>query len=243
MNDMRVYPDPPALANAAADFITTLAAESITAQGAFSIALSGGSTPRALYRLLAERAVQINWSRWHCFWGDERCVPPDHEDSCYRMARETLLDHVPVPAAQIHRIPGELAPTDAARSYEQILRQYFTAAWPRFDLVLLGMGDDAHTASLFPNTSALDVHDAWVTANYAPTVKQSNRVTLTVPAINAAEYVLFLVSGSTKAAPLHQVIAGTRSPRELPAQFIQPTSGHLIWMVDQPAAALLNSKR
>lgn len=243
MNAVRIYPNSESLAVAAADFIAELAAKSIAARGMFSIALSGGSTPRALYGVLAARADQIEWSRWHCFWGDERCVPPDHEDSCYRMARETLLDHVSVSAVNVHRIRCELSPSEAAHSYEQELRAFFAGEWPRFDLILLGMGEDGHTASLFPNTPALDVHDAWVTANIAPSVKQPNRITLTIPAINAAANALFLVSGSSKAAPLHQVIDGPRSPRQLPAQFIQPAAGSLIWMIDQPAAALLESKR
>ncbi len=242
-NDVRIYADPTSLALAAADFITELAAACMTARGAFSIALSGGSTPRALYRVLASRGAQINWSGWHCFWGDERCVPPDHDDSCYRMAREALLDHVAIPDSQVHRIPGELTPPDAASSYEQVLREFFKGEWPRFDLILLGMGDDAHTASLFPETAALDRHDSWVTANYAPTAIQPNRITLTIPAINAAANILFLVAGSSKAAPLHQVIDGARNPRHLPAQFIQPAAGSLTWMIDQPAAALLQTKR
>jgi len=241
MKDIRILPNADALAKAAADHIVKLAAKAITESGRFSIALSGGSTPRTLYQLLAAEPYikQIDWQNVHFFWGDERSVPPDDTDSCYLMARESLLNHISTPAAQIHRIHGELKPAESAEDYEKTLRTFFTAKLPRFDLILLGMGDDGHTASLFPNTTALDETGKWVTSNYVTTVKQNWRVTLTAPAINAAANIAFLVSGSGKAERLQQVLQGKYQPRELPSQLINPTEGNLIWFVDQPAAEKL----
>lgn len=241
MRDLRLLPDADSLAQAAADHINELAAKAIAEQGRFSIALSGGSTPRALYERLATEPYikRIEWSKVHFFWGDERCVPPDDADSCYRMARESLLDHIPTPPSQIHRIQGELKPDEAAKNYEQVLRGIFPGHLPRFDLILLGMGDDGHTASLFPNTPALDITDKWVTANHVTTVKQNWRVTLTAPAINAAANVAFLVAGTGKAERLNQVLNGAYTPHQLPSQLINPRDGHLIWFVDQAAAAQL----
>lgn len=241
MKDIRILPNADSLAKAAADYIIEVAAKAIAKSGRFSIALSGGSTPRALYQLLAAEPYikQINWQNVHFFWGDERCVPPDDADSCYRMARESLLNHISTPAAQIYRIHGELKPAEAAEDYEKTLRAFFLADLPCFDLILLGMGDDGHTASLFPNTTALDETDKWVTSNYVTTVKQNWRVTLTAPAINAAANIAFLVSGLGKAERLQQVLHGEYQPRELPSQLINPTEGNLIWFIDQPAAAKL----
>ena len=173
----------------------------------------------------------------HIFFGDERCVPPDDERSNYRMAREALLDRVPVPAPQVHRIPGERAPQSAAADYEQELRRCFPAApLPAFDLICLGLGDDGHTASLFPGTGALHEQERWVVAQpVAP--PGVSRVTLTPPAINAARDVVFLVEGAGKARMLERVLAGPYEPDVLPAQIVRPIGGRLLWLVDAAAGA------
>ena len=216
-----VYPDADHLARAAAEGF---------------VALAGGSTPRAAYALLA--AEEVDWSRVHVFWGDERCVPPDHPDSNYRLAREALLDHVSLPAGNVHRMRGEMEPEAAAQAYAAELRAFFGTQWPSFDLVLLGMGNDGHIASLFPGSAALRETArpvVAVTAEYQD--RPAHRVTLTLPAINAARQVLFLVTGAAKAETLWAVLEG---PAErFPAQLIRPTSGQLTWLVDTAAASRL----
>lgn len=240
--DVEVYSDPNTLVHAEAEQIVKLAREAIAARGRFSLALSGGSTPKPLYELLAKPpyASRIDWSRVHVFWGDERCVPPDHPDSNYRMTREALLDHVPIPAENVHRIAGEDEPDAAARAYEQVLREFFgVAEGPperSFDFVLLGMGNDGHTASLFPNTAPVTEEQRWVMANHVVGLPQTWRITLTPPVLNAAAVVTFLVAGASKAPRLKEAIEGAM---ELPVQRIHPTHGALSWMVDAAAAARL----
>ncbi len=240
MAETWTYPDATSLARAAAEHFVTLAAEAIAARGRFAVALSGGSTPYATYTLLAsdDFAARVDWPRVHVFWGDERCVPPDHPESNFRLAEEALLSRVPIPPGNLHRVRGELEPEVAAQAYAAELRTFFGAPWPRFDLVLLGMGDDGHTASLFPGLAAL--HETArsvvaVTAHYQD--RPAHRVTLTTPAINAARQVLFLVTGATKAETLRAVLEG---PEGLyPAQRIRPISGHLTWLMDAAAASKL----
>jgi 6-phosphogluconolactonase len=232
---VRVYDNPEELAEAAARKFAARAAEAIEDQGRFAVVLAGGSTPKATYEILArDYADRVDWSNVHVFFGDERGVPPDHEGSNYRMAREALLDHVP--AGSVHRMQGELPPDEAAEAYEQELRDFFGSnELPRFDLILLGTGGDGHTASLFPETSALEVHDRWVVAN--PVLKlETTRITLTVPAINAARAVYFLVAGEGKAEPVAEILEGTPDPREYPASLIQPRGGP-DWMLDKAAAS------
>ena len=244
MRNVRTYPDAHGLAHAAGRHFTAIAAEAIAARGRFSVALSGGSTPRPLYEHLAreELASWLPWSSVHVFWGDERCVAPDHPDSNFAMAREALLDHVPIPPVNVHRIRGEMDPTEAAAVYERTLRQFFVPGQEgeicTFDLVLLGMGNDGHTASLFPGSEPLEEQSRWVAAHYADQGR-GWRITLTPPAINAARHVIFLVSGAAKAKILQQVFAGARQPHPLPAQVIAPNSGELLWLIDSAAAALL----
>ncbi|MBL8152577.1 MAG: 6-phosphogluconolactonase [Anaerolineae bacterium] len=243
MSDIQIVADADALAVEAAHRIVTTAQEAIHENGRFSLALSGGSTPERLYRLLAGKpfAEQIDWAKVYVFWGDERCVPPDHPDSNYRMAHEALLAHVPIPAGQIHRIYGEDDPGEAAQAYEKALREFCGDGPPRLDLILLGMGDDGHTASLFPHSAALDAPpDRWVVENLIPT-KQVWRVTLTASAINAARQVIFLVSGPEKAERLQQVLHSPYRPHDLPAQLIHPANGKLLWLVDEAAAQAVNS--
>jgi len=247
MDDIQVYDDPDALAQAAAEYVVSLAAEAIGAREQFSLSLSGGSTPRALYTRLAsaEVASRIAWGHVHVFWGDERCVSPDHRESNYRMAREALLDHIPLPEGHVHRIRGEIDPAQAAADYEQELLAFFhppvsqtNLPQPRFDLLLLGMGDDGHTASLFPGTAALRERSRWVVENRVEKLGVW-RITLTPVAINAAATVVFLVSGESKAATLHAVLKGPLQPDKYPAQLVHPANGDLIWMVDAAAAARL----
>jgi len=239
---VNIYSDQATLSRAVAERVVQLSTGLIAAQGQFSIGLSGGSTPRLLFELLAtgEFSSRLDWANIYVFWGDERTVPPDHPDSNYRMAGEALLDHVALPEANIHRIQGEIDPMQAAAEYEQVLRIFFgqAAKLPRFDLLLLGMGDDGHTASLFPGTNALYEKTRWVRANYVPKLEDW-RITLTAPAINAAAQVWFLIAGESKAHTLRDVLRGPHQPRVYPAQMIQPDNGELIWWVDAAAGALL----
>lgn len=240
MESIRTSSNADSLARAAVEHIVTLATETIATREQFSVALSGGSTPRTTYALLAteEFAGLVDWSRIHVFWGDERCVPPDHPDSNYRMAREILLDHVPIPAGNVHRIRGEINPKEAAADYERTLRSFFAQQRQSFDLFLLGLGGDGHTASLFPGTAALREQERWVVSYYANKVG-AWRVTLTPVAINAAAHVTFIVSGAGKAERLRQVLSGPHQPDALPAQIVRPDGNRLLWLVDEAAGALL----
>lgn len=234
------YTDAEALARAAAQQVVLLAQQAISTRGHFSIVLSGGSTPRMLYEALARLPFrdQIDWQNTHVFWGDERCVPPDHADSNYHMAHKALLTHVPVDTKQIHRLRGEDAPDLAASTYETALKRFFAPQSPQFDLILLGLGDDGHTASLFPGTTALHEETRWVAANYVPKLA-AWRLTLTPHVINQAAAIVFLVVGEGKADILREVVHGPYQPELYPAQRIEPETGRLIWMVDEAAASLL----
>ncbi len=209
--------------------------------GRFAVALSGGSTPKAMYRILAEKpyADSLPWPSTCFFWGDERCVPPDHPESNYRMAHETLLSKVPAAPENIFRIPAEDQDHQrAAERYSETLQKFFGEEWPHFDLIFLGMGADGHTASLFPGTAALNVNDRIAVANYVEKL-QSWRITLTAAAINRARNIIFLVAGEDKAPALKAVIEGPRDPEKYPSQLIEPYYGTLLWMVDEAAASLL----
>jgi 6-phosphogluconolactonase len=244
--ELEVLPDAQLLADAAAHRFVVAANAAIQRRGEFTVALSGGSTPRSVYTRLATEPLvsSLDWSRVHVLWGDERCVPPEHEASNYRMARETLLDHVPVPEANIHRIRGEDDPVGAAMAYERVLRTVLrTPSGPpriapgaRLDLVLLGLGSDGHTASLFPGAASLRATEEWVAAEFNHEVSMW-RVTLTPTVINAAAETAFVVSGAGKAAIVRMVLEGPNRPHELPAQLIAPTAGRLVWLLDAPAAA------
>jgi 6-phosphogluconolactonase len=237
--NLLVYETPEELAEAAARDFAARAQESIDERGRFAVALAGGSTPKATYEVLArDYAGALDWSRVHVFFGDERTVSPDHEDSNYRIAYEILLSRVPV--GSVHRMRGELPPEEAAAAYEEELREFFGPdGVPRFDLVLCGLGEDGHTLSLFPETAALDVTDRWVVAN--PVLKlETTRLTLTIPVINAARAVTFLVAGEDKAQVLKEILVDDGDPRECPAKFVRPQDGDLTWMVDRAAASLLD---
>jgi 6-phosphogluconolactonase len=233
------------LAGKAAREFVHLAKSSVEASGRFVVALSGGETPKSLYASLAsgEFRSEISWSRLHFFWGDERPVPPDDPDSNYRMAFEALLSKAPVPEKNIHRVPAEQAPDVAAGSYEKEIRDFFglsDLAWPRFDLVLLGVGDDGHTASLFPDSDALRETRRLVVAPYVEKLR-SRRITLTLPALNRAANIFFLVAGKGKAAIVRDVLRPRPGSKKLPAERIDPQDGKVVWFLDQAAAALLAS--
>ncbi|MCS6781586.1 MAG: 6-phosphogluconolactonase [Gloeomargarita sp. SKYBB_i_bin120] len=200
-------------------------------RGRATLALAGGSTPRRLYQRLAQQ--NWPWSQIHVFWGDERFVPPDHPDSNYRLARETWLDHVPMPAANIHPIPTvPLTPAAAAEAYERELQAFWglqPGEFPVFDVILLGMGEDGHTASLFPHTAALQVCDRAVTVGYRG---DQPRITLTVPTLNYGRCVLFLVAGVNKAAAYAQVTRPDADGNAYPAALIRPVNGELWWLVE-----------
>jgi 6-phosphogluconolactonase len=238
-----VLPDSDTLAHEAARRFVELAVEAVDSRGRFSVALSGGSTPRALYRLLAEEPQrgQIPWKGVHLFWGDERCVPPDDPGSSFRVADEAFISRVPLPSDNVHRVRGELAPEVAARAYANALDDFFCGPHARLDLVLLGLGEDGHTASLFPGSDAL--HEtarliAAVRAHYQD--RPADRVTLTLPAINSARHVLFLVTGSGKARIAQAVLEGDQGL--YPAQQVRPTAGALTWLLDAAAASRLQGE-
>jgi 6-phosphogluconolactonase len=246
--DVEVLPNAAALADSAAEQIATAAARAIGASGRCVLALSGGATPRRTYERLAQEPFlsRIEWSSVHVIWGDERCVPPGDADSNYRMAWETLLEHVPVPAANIHRIHGEDDPVEAAASYEKVLRDLLRTAngapsvapGRRIDLAILGLGDNGHTASLFPESAAARETERWVMAESVD-ASPSWRITLTAPVLNAATELLFIVSGNEKAKVLSRVLEGPRRPHQLPAQLIAPTHGRVHWLVESAAATEL----
>jgi 6-phosphogluconolactonase len=244
MASVKIFPNFDRLAAAAAEHFVEVASDGIAASGRFSVALSGGSTPRPVYSLLASEgfAKRLEWAKVHVFWGDERCVPPDDPQSNYRMAREALLDAVPLPPENIHRIRGEDEPESAAAACERELRSFFGTApdgitpAAGFDLVFLGMGDDGHTASLFPGSSAVRENVRWVLAQYVEAASMW-RITLTPSFINAARNITFIVSGSDKAPRLREVLEGPEQPERLPAQAIKPKQGRLVWLVDEAAAS------
>jgi 6-phosphogluconolactonase len=222
-----------------------IAQEAVSEQGKFSIALSGGSTPRRLYQIMASSPYkeQTPWAQTHVFWGDERRVAPGDPESDYRMARETLLDHVPVPPDQVHRMLGEGLVSSTVRDYENKLKRYFelgASDWPRFDLVLLGLGADGHTASIFPGTRAVSDLTNMVIVFEIPQL-HAERITLTRRVFNNSRNILFLVSGADKAPALAATLEGSALPSKYPAQIIQPTNGELVWLVDKAAAADLKS--
>lgn len=233
MRSVITFPDPAALANDAASRFAALAREAIGARGLFTVALAGGSTPKMTYSLLANEPYrsQIEWDKVQFFWGDERCVPPDHQDSNYRMAMETLLSHVPVSPVNLHRMRGEDPDVAAAAAdYELEVRKVFGNELPLFDLVLLGIGPDGHTLSLFPGSAALGEREKLVIANF---VQKFNtwRITMTPKLVNHARHILFQVEGADKAAPLQAILHGEYQPQVYPAQLIQPANGDVDWLI------------
>jgi 6-phosphogluconolactonase len=243
--ELRRLTTPQDLFQAAAEEVIRAATDAVAQRGRFAIALSGGSTPKNLYTLIAANAsASLPWDRMFFFWGDERHVPPDDPDSNYRMAKETLLSKIAVPPANIFPIPAENPdPSAAAEAYEDTLRNFFALApgeFPRFDLILLGMGPDGHTASLFPETAALQEKSRLVVANWVEKL-QASRITFTLPVLNAARCVAFLVSGTDKAAVLHEVLEGNAPAEKYPSKLVRPSDGRLIWFVDRAAASGLSA--
>jgi 6-phosphogluconolactonase len=245
--EVRRFPDSDAAARAAAEEFVRAAGEAVAARGRFSVALSGGSTPKKVFQLLAtpEFVGRVDWARVLFFWGDERAVPPDHADSNFKMASDALLSRLPARPAAVVRLEAERPDRDAAaRDAQTAIAAALGASAdgppPALDLVMLGMGSDGHTASLFPHTAALGVTDPrrWVVANHVPKLS-ADRLTFAAAMINAARSVLFLVTGPDKAAPLSEVLEGPPDPQRLPSQLIRPASGRLVWMVDKAAAARL----
>ncbi|GFE60045.1 6-phosphogluconolactonase [Geobacter sp. AOG2] len=236
-----VYPDLEALSRAAADLFAERVGNAIADHGRCAILLAGGETPRRTYELLADEPLRsrVPWGRLHLFWGDERSVASDDPRSNAQMVRRALLDRVPVPAGQVHPIPGDRDPRQSADEYEELLHRFFAGAPPRFDLVVLGLGDDGHTASLFPDSPVLEERERWASATRRAG-EEIGRVTLTVPLINQAELVVFLVAGDDKATILREVLEEYPDPRSRPARMIRPEQGELRWLVDASAARLLH---
>jgi 6-phosphogluconolactonase len=237
---IQIYPNQESLSSGAARLFVQQAGLAVKARGRFSVALSGGHTPQRTYELLAQSPLRdrIPWKQSHVFWGDERCVPLEDARSNAYIARLLLLEHVPIPPNQIHPISCSRSPEEAAQEYEDLLRSFFGEGSPRFDLVLLGLGEDGHTASLFPQTPVLREEKLWAAEIYLPQ-QDLYRVTLTPSLLNQAVVVAFLVSGLAKAPILKEVLEGPRDPHHYPAQLIRPSSGQLLWLVDKEAASQL----
>jgi 6-phosphogluconolactonase len=239
-----VTSDTEALSAAAADRFVQLAQATVAKNGRFSVALTGGSTPQGMYRLLGQppRRQQVDWPNVHLFWGDERFVPPDDPDSLWRMARETFLNDLSIPAANIYPIPTVgLTPVAAAAQYTDILVRFFRPGPIRFDLILLGMGDDGHVASIFPGHTDVMTNPEPVAAVTDSPKPPSTRLTLTYAVINQAANVLFLVAGESKAAAVAQVLGGRSDINQWPAQGVQPKNGRLLWLLDQAAASIMDT--
>jgi 6-phosphogluconolactonase len=243
--EVRVLPDAAAIANRCAQKFVEIATAAAKEKGSFDVALAGGSTPKLLYSLLVNEPdlrSRIPWDKMHVFFGDERHVKPDHADSNFRMATESLISKSPLKPEQVTRIKGEYPEAeDAAKEYEQYLRTRYKLAegqFPRFDLVLLGMGSEGHTLSIFPGTKALRENRRIAVHNWVGKVLM-DRITLTAPAVNNAANVIFMVTGADKAPALTAVLERSYEPDQLPAQLIQPTNGSLLWLVDTAAGSLL----
>ena len=245
--EIRVLPTPQELFAAAAEEVVRLANQAVAERGRFAIALSGGSTPKSLYNLLATNARStLPWDHTYFFWSDERHVAPTNPDSNYRMANEAMLSKVPVPAGNIYRVPAENPDAaGAAEAYEVSIRKFFESQpgqLPRFDLILLGLGPDGHTASLFPGSAGLEEKSRLVIANLVEKLK-THRLTFTLPLINAARCVAFLVSGTDKATVLHSVLEESVPGEQYPAKLVEPSDGNLIWFLDRAAASGLTPQK
>lgn len=239
--EIRIFKDMEGLSKEAADLFVEQVAKAIEERGRFLVALNGGSTPTRLFQLLAtDYRAKIDWDKVHIFWGDERCVPPDDAGSSYRQAWDAFLHHVSIPDSNIHRVKGELEPVDTSKDYALILKDFASPSlnFPRFDLVYLGMGEDGHTASLFPG-SPVAVTDPTlpVTAHYQD--RPANRVTMTQLVFNQAHVVAFMATGEKKAITLAEILSDRYNPAQYPAQRIDPKNGKLIWLVDEDAASKL----
>lgn len=241
---IQLFENKDALSTAAAELFVRVAQQAVEETGRFTVALTGGSSPVQLYNMLAKSPYleQVPWNKTFVFWGDERWVPLTDDRSNAKMAQEAFLDQVPVPKEQIHPMWADnTEPGEFARQYEELLQKHFGESSPQFDLILLGMGDDGHTASLFPGTAVLHETERWVQAYYLEP-QSMYRVTLTAPLINQAKNICFLTFGSNKAKALYEVLGGEQNPELYPSQLIQPIDGEVLWLVDESAAALLTNK-
>jgi 6-phosphogluconolactonase len=239
--NQEIFKDAEHLCRGLAEWITSLIEETLTRKEGFSLVLSGGNTPKNLHLLLASPPYKerINWKNIHVFWGDERAVPLDDERNNARMAFDTLLDKVDIPADQIHIMDTSLTPEAAASQYQELLYEYFgTDILPvrTFDLVLLGMGDDGHTLSLFPNTAVIHEEKSWATSFYLK-AQDMHRITLTKNIVNHADHIVFMISGKDKAHAVHEVLEGEKNPDLYPSQVIVPTQGELHYFMDRDAAS------
>ena len=238
---IEVLPDLEALSLRAASIFVSASKNSIAAKKRFAVAISGGSTPRRLYTLLGSEAYrdQVDWQHVHFFWADERCVPKDDEASNFRIAFDALLSKIALPQENIHRIKGEEAPDKAARDYEEEIRRFFgESERPGFDLIILGMGEDGHTASLFPGSKSLEETVKLAIPVYLEKPGK-NRITLTLPVLNSADQILFLVAGPSKAAVLSKVLGEGEKKKGFPVGLVRPDHGSMIWLIDQEAARKL----
>ncbi len=243
--NIEIYKDNDHLCRELAEWITSLIEETLTRKEQFSLVLSGGNTPKKLHLLLASSPYKerINWSKLHIFWGDERAVPFEDERNNARMAFDTLLSKVPVPEEQIHIMDTSLPPNEAAEDYEEMLFEFFgTDELPAqtFDLVLLGMGDDGHTLSLFPGTAVIHEEKKWATSFFLK-AQDMQRITLTKIIVNHADHIVFMISGKDKANALREVLEGEKNPDLYPSQVISPTQGELHFFTDEAAASLLKA--
>ena len=244
MTELHILATVEDVAISAAEFVADLGLRCIRDQGRFSLALCGGSTPQGLYRRLADNPYRnfIEWRSWHMFWGDERCVPLDDPESNFGMVKRIWLNRITIPASQVHRMRGEIPPEEAALEYEALLRSHFLTPTPSFDLVLLGLGDDGHTASLFPETAALEEKHKLVAANWVPGL-QAHRITFTLPLINGAKHVVFLDTDPDKAEVLRRVLEPDTKGNPLPAGLVRPRHGIVHWFLSEEAARQLTSTR
>ena len=240
---IHIYKSAEEVTNSLAAWICDLITERLKKNPRFSFVLSGGNTPKALYQLFASQAYlnKIPWNRLDFFWGDERFVPFSDDRNNARMAYDSLLNHVPAPRDQIHPMKTDISPADAVRQYDQLLKQYFKSHQSKgFDLVLLGMGDDGHTLSLFPGTAVINENQAWVTEFYLE-AQQMHRITLTKVLVNQSAVIVFMAVGTGKAHALHEVLEGNYQPSLYPSQVINPFDGEIHWFVDKAAASALKS--
>lgn len=242
MNRIHIYPTLQEVSMAAAELFVQKVSQAVKQRGQCHVVLAGGETPRHTYEIVGASpyCARLPWKDIHMYWGDERCVPAAHHLSNQKMARQSLLNHVPIPPENIHPITYEDSPQQAAEKYELLLRQLLGQTHPQFDLILLGLGNDGHTASLFPYTDVLQEKESWVSPVYLQE-QDMYRITLTPPILNQGRDILFLISGANKQQVVREVVEGPKDTTRLPAQLIQPPNGNVYWLLDQEAAALLTS--
>ncbi len=239
--NIHAYPNKEKLVAATTERIADCIEQAIQQNGLCNMALSGGNTPGGIFSLLASSPYRdrLDWSRLHLFWGDERMVSPEHQDSNYRLVQETLLEHIKIPHENVHRMRGEIAPEEAAAEYAELLHDHFKESPPCFDLMLLGLGEDGHTASLFPGTDAVEECEKNAVAVFVPKL-DAWRVTLTLPVLNAARKILFLVSGISKSEMVQRIMGNKQPDKEIPASMVNPQNGEIRWMLDSDAMVLIN---